>query len=358
MMTTWVESTSPAGLTTEGIGGRRRARYRSSRRITVLTISAAARQGWRCHWCRRLLTRLTATTEHLTPLSRGGALADPENIAAACADCNVAKGAMTAAEYRGSAAYRSRLLRGQCHRNGHDPERCRFGFGGCRRWSPPVRRQLAAEGWGQPFTAAELAAVLGGSTPLPPRALAALMVAGLSLGEAVAVKRHHVHVHTRGGARVCVHVTSRGANWTHVPLLGPGGDVLAALIVTTTGTQRTSLLGFDVPSARLALRHAGGYTGPTLAEWLSAGRSLASYSHGTGVLVDEARCARTAALGGPLDIQRPALPYPTFTAAIAAARIRAARRFLRAVRPNPTPPAAVIDLRPYLPTPSRLAGVA
>jgi HNH endonuclease len=357
MMTTWVECKPSAGQPTKG-GRRRRARYRGSRRIAVLTTAAAARQGWRCYWCRCPLTRLTATTEHLVPLSRGGALTAPDNIAAACRDCNGAKGDLTAAEYRGTGAYRARLLRSQCHRNAHDPERCRFGFGGCHRWSPPVRRQLAAEGWGQPFTAAELAAVLGGAAPLPERALVALVVSGLSLAEAVAVERRHVHVHTRGVARVCVHVSSRGANWTHAPILGTAGDVLAALCLTTTGAQRTPLLGFDVPTARHALRHVGGYTGPTLAEWLSAGAPLASYSHGTGVLVDEARCARTAAFGGPLDMQRPALPYPTFAAAIEAARVLAARRFLRAVHPTPTPPAAVIVLRPHLPALSRLAGVA
>jgi hypothetical protein len=59
---------------------------------------ALRRQGWRCLYCLSPLSINKATVEHRKPLARGGCdVAD--NIDAACAPCNRAKGKLTKAEF-------------------------------------------------------------------------------------------------------------------------------------------------------------------------------------------------------------------------------------------------------------------
>lgn len=55
-------------------------------------------QGGRCRYCTVPISARDATTEHRKPLSRGGT-DTPENIDAACRDCNRAKGKMTKREF-------------------------------------------------------------------------------------------------------------------------------------------------------------------------------------------------------------------------------------------------------------------
>lgn len=52
-----------------------------------------------CAYCRRPLSIVTATKDHIVPRSRGGT-SHWENIALACATCNSTKGSMSAAEFR------------------------------------------------------------------------------------------------------------------------------------------------------------------------------------------------------------------------------------------------------------------
>lgn len=65
--------------------------------------AAALRDGQpRCHYCGVVLTPRTATIDHLTPTSRGGAAYDTANMALCCLACNQAKGDKTEQEYRQS----------------------------------------------------------------------------------------------------------------------------------------------------------------------------------------------------------------------------------------------------------------
>lgn len=55
-------------------------------------------QGHRCYYCGKLLTEVTATIDHMLPLSRGGKN-DRDNLCAACSPCNGFKSSMTAEEF-------------------------------------------------------------------------------------------------------------------------------------------------------------------------------------------------------------------------------------------------------------------
>ena len=55
-------------------------------------------QGGRCLYCTVPMTFRQATTEHRKPLARGGT-DTPNNIDAACLDCNHAKGRLTKREF-------------------------------------------------------------------------------------------------------------------------------------------------------------------------------------------------------------------------------------------------------------------
>ena len=71
------------------------------------------RDKWTCYLCGAKLKYDEIHLDHLVPLSRGGENTK-ENLAVACAECNIAKGNRTPAEYRAmlgsSLRERSRLL--------------------------------------------------------------------------------------------------------------------------------------------------------------------------------------------------------------------------------------------------------
>ncbi len=78
------------GLKTQKRSG---AEQRQARKLRLFLV---ARQGGRCHFCRREMTAISgpppltgtdATVEHLNPRALGGALC-PQNCVAACHDCN------------------------------------------------------------------------------------------------------------------------------------------------------------------------------------------------------------------------------------------------------------------------------
>jgi len=60
---------------------------------------------WKCFWCQKRITRVTARKDHLQPRSRGGSNRI-ENIAPACDGCNLQKGNMNAEEFM---RYRQRI---------------------------------------------------------------------------------------------------------------------------------------------------------------------------------------------------------------------------------------------------------
>jgi len=68
----------------------------------MLRADAVIEQKGHCVFCRSPMTFVTATAEHMTPKSKGGAT-DRKNIKASCDDCNKAKG-------NGSDAWMRRVL--------------------------------------------------------------------------------------------------------------------------------------------------------------------------------------------------------------------------------------------------------
>lgn len=54
--------------------------------------------GFRCHYCKRIVTHSTATIDHRIPRSRGGNNCIA-NMVLSCAPCNNAKGDMTEEEF-------------------------------------------------------------------------------------------------------------------------------------------------------------------------------------------------------------------------------------------------------------------
>lgn len=55
---------------------------------------ALAEQDGRCHYCKSIITERTATADHKWPVSRKGRTTKA-NIAAACENCNKAKGSLS-----------------------------------------------------------------------------------------------------------------------------------------------------------------------------------------------------------------------------------------------------------------------
>jgi hypothetical protein len=62
------------------------------------------RDGWRCSYCDVEITMTTGHADHVVPRSRGGS-DDPSNLVAACARCNLSKGARTPDEWRGEVSH-------------------------------------------------------------------------------------------------------------------------------------------------------------------------------------------------------------------------------------------------------------
>jgi hypothetical protein len=48
------------------------------------------RDGYQCEYCRKQLTRFTATLDHITPVSQGGGN-EYDNVVTACRECNSRK---------------------------------------------------------------------------------------------------------------------------------------------------------------------------------------------------------------------------------------------------------------------------
>lgn len=65
---------------------RQRRRTRSIRQVLL-----AGRTIIRCRWCKSLLTRETATVDHVIPISHGGRTTK-ENCVLACKECNNKRG--------------------------------------------------------------------------------------------------------------------------------------------------------------------------------------------------------------------------------------------------------------------------
>lgn len=90
----------------EKVAARRNRAIRRSKPKGWLA-ECAETQGWKCAYCQRSMRRkpradkpwLTATLDHVLPISRGGRN-QRSNLVAACLGCNQAKGAMTAEEYQ------------------------------------------------------------------------------------------------------------------------------------------------------------------------------------------------------------------------------------------------------------------
>jgi len=57
--------------------------------------------GWRCRYCKVMLTPGTLARDHAIPLSRGGSNW-PSNLVPACGDCNASKGTRTLREFLGA----------------------------------------------------------------------------------------------------------------------------------------------------------------------------------------------------------------------------------------------------------------
>lgn len=55
-------------------------------------------QSTSCYYCKKELDPLTATMDHVVPISRGG-LSKPNNLVASCHECNQKKRSMTAVEW-------------------------------------------------------------------------------------------------------------------------------------------------------------------------------------------------------------------------------------------------------------------
>lgn len=67
-------------------------------RIKHLRGEALKSQGGKCHYCKCPITLETATADHKWPRARDG-WTTQENIAAACADCNFAKGTLSEGQF-------------------------------------------------------------------------------------------------------------------------------------------------------------------------------------------------------------------------------------------------------------------
>lgn len=76
----------------EWVNRRRAVRAGAEGRVTIAEFWAKCEAtGWICTYCPEVLTKDTATMDHVIPLSRGGA-DSIENIVPACRSCNARKG--------------------------------------------------------------------------------------------------------------------------------------------------------------------------------------------------------------------------------------------------------------------------
>jgi 5-methylcytosine-specific restriction endonuclease McrA len=78
---------------------RRRARKANAKTEVIGLFSLARRDGWRCHICKRNVTRKTWSMDHLVPLSYGGDHTW-DNVALAHHRCNSKRGAHGQAQLR------------------------------------------------------------------------------------------------------------------------------------------------------------------------------------------------------------------------------------------------------------------
>lgn len=75
------------------------ATYEQSRRAYINRLAILERDGWACAYCEAPLDKANAHVDHVMPFARGGS-DDPTNLVAACARCNMSKGAKTVEEWR------------------------------------------------------------------------------------------------------------------------------------------------------------------------------------------------------------------------------------------------------------------
>lgn len=66
---------------------------------TKLRMDVFRRDAMACAYCRRKINLSDAHIDHVVPLSQGGSN-DLSNLATACRDCNLSKGARTPEEWR------------------------------------------------------------------------------------------------------------------------------------------------------------------------------------------------------------------------------------------------------------------
>jgi len=66
--------------------------------LVVARVEAWSAQGGRCFYCLARISRRQATADHVRARANGGT--DRDNIVAACAACNVAKGSLPEAKFR------------------------------------------------------------------------------------------------------------------------------------------------------------------------------------------------------------------------------------------------------------------
>ena len=67
-------------------------------RVSTKREAILSRDGWACRYCGTAVSLRTAHVDHVIPHSRGGS-SDADNLVAACARCNLAKGARTPKEW-------------------------------------------------------------------------------------------------------------------------------------------------------------------------------------------------------------------------------------------------------------------
>jgi hypothetical protein len=79
-------------------GGFRFHDWRAYEKSNLPRRTVFERDGWRCSYCDTEITMETGHADHVIPRSRGGS-DDLSNLVAACAPCNLSKGARTPAEW-------------------------------------------------------------------------------------------------------------------------------------------------------------------------------------------------------------------------------------------------------------------
>lgn len=75
------------------------SRLREETLLRMYRIEARSEQKGRCAYCRSEMKCRDTTADHVKPRSLGGATVK-DNIVAACSGCNLAKGSLSAAQFR------------------------------------------------------------------------------------------------------------------------------------------------------------------------------------------------------------------------------------------------------------------